>query len=247
MNFVCLGRYTPSNRLSWANDPQPRPVRRHTGRTGRRILRTACERGLIVTEGVQPSEDGQGLYGDARIHSDAHVAGWKRGGRCGACQRRPPVHATDARRPHVAPGQYAAIHRQGVAPSAIAPHTPMFTLSGMQDIPAPRALSTVEGRPCRGLRRAARLAIDAGADGVEIHGANAYLMQQFCASANTRDDAYGGSIEKPRARFAIEVAQVVAAEIGADRTAIRSSPGTTLGALMMPKAWRCIATWLQLR
>jgi 2,4-dienoyl-CoA reductase-like NADH-dependent reductase (Old Yellow Enzyme family) len=77
-------------------------------------------------------------------------------------------------------------------------------------------------------RFAARRAIEAGADGVEIHGANAYLVQQFFApSANSRSDQYGGSIEN-RARFAIEVAAAVAGEIGADRTGIRLSPGITL-------------------
>lgn len=75
---------------------------------------------------------------------------------------------------------------------------------------------------------AARSAIEAGADGIEIHGANAYLVQQFFApSANTGTDEYGGSIEN-RARFAIEVATAIAEEVGADRTAIRLSPGTAL-------------------
>jgi N-ethylmaleimide reductase len=75
---------------------------------------------------------------------------------------------------------------------------------------------------------AARAAIQAGADGVEIHGANGCLVQQFIASnANTRTDEYGGSIEN-RARFAIEVATAIAEEIGADRTAIRLSPSSTL-------------------
>ncbi|MFT9296553.1 MAG: hypothetical protein ABF542_00380 [Gluconobacter sp.] len=70
--------------------------------------------------------------------------------------------------------------------------------------------------------------MEAGADGVEIHGANAYLIQQFFApSANTRTDDYGGSIDN-RARFAIEVATAISEEIGADRTAIRFSPGTSL-------------------
>jgi 2,4-dienoyl-CoA reductase-like NADH-dependent reductase (Old Yellow Enzyme family) len=99
----------------------------------------------------------------------------------------------------------------------------------MQDIPVPRALSTAEVRQTvDDFRMAARRAIEAGADGVEIHGANAYLVQQFFApSANVRDDEYGGSIAN-RARFAIEVAKAIAGEIGADRTAIRLSPGTTL-------------------
>jgi N-ethylmaleimide reductase len=116
-------------------------------------------------------------------------------------------------------------HRQGVLSSAIAPGTPMFTATGMQDIPTPRALSTDEVRQIvADFRHAARCAIEAGADGVEIHGANGYLVQQFLASnANTRTDDYGGSIAN-RARFAIEVAAAMAEEIGADRTAIRLSP-----------------------
>jgi len=120
-------------------------------------------------------------------------------------------------------------HRQGVAPSAIAPGAGMFTMAGMQDIPTPRALTTEEVRQTvADFRNAARSAIEAGADGIEIHGANAYLVQQFFApSANTRTDEYGGSIEN-RARFAIEVASAIAEEIGADRTAIRLSPGTTI-------------------
>ena len=95
-------------------------------------------------------------------------------------------------------------HRQGVAPSAIAPGVPMFTMKGMQEIPAPRALTTDEVRATvNDFRVAARRAIEAGADGVEIHGANGYLVQQFFApNANTRTDAYGGSLEN-RARFAV--------------------------------------------
>jgi N-ethylmaleimide reductase len=83
-------------------------------------------------------------------------------------------------------------------------------------------------RTAADFRLAARSAIEAGADGVEIHGANGYLVQQFIApSANTRTDEYGGSIVN-RARFAIEVVTAIAEEIGADRTAIRLSPGITM-------------------
>jgi N-ethylmaleimide reductase len=105
----------------------------------------------------------------------------------------------------------------------------MFTATGMQDIPTPRALTTEEvRRTVADFRHAARCAIEAGADGVEIHGANGYLVQQFFApSANTRDDEYGGSIAN-RSRFAIEVAKAIAEEIGAGRTSIRLSPGITM-------------------
>lgn len=184
--------------------------------------------GLIVAEGTQPSEDGQGYLTTPGIHTDAQVAGWRKitdtvhakGGHIYVQL----MHAGRMSHPDNTPH-----HRQGVAPSAIAPGTGMFTPTGMQDIPTPRALTTDEVRQTvQDFRHAARRAIEAGADGVEIHGANAYLVQQFLApSANTRSDEYGDSIEN-RARFAIEVARAIADEIGADRTAIRFSPGITM-------------------
>jgi hypothetical protein len=102
----------------------------------------------------------------------------------------------------------------------------MFTASGPQEMLEPRALSTGEvAETVQDYRRAAAAAIAAGADGVEIHGANGYLVHQFLASnANQRTDRYGGSIEN-RIRFAVEVASAVADEIGAGRTGIRISPG----------------------
>ncbi|KAI7254104.1 hypothetical protein KC345_g11297 [Hortaea werneckii] len=85
----------------------------------------------------------------------------------------------------------------------------------MQDIPAPPAAA----------------AIEAGADGVEIHGANGYLINQFIGeNSNIRTDEYGGSIEN-RARFAIEVTKAIVEEIGAERTGFRISPGTPLGGI----------------
>jgi 2,4-dienoyl-CoA reductase-like NADH-dependent reductase (Old Yellow Enzyme family) len=184
--------------------------------------------GLIVTEGTQPSDDGQGYLTTPGIYTDAHVAGWKKvtdavhakGGHI----YFQLMHAGRMSHPDNTPH-----HRQGVAPSAIAPGAGMFTVKGMQDIPTPRALTTEEVRQTvKDFAHAAKQAIAAGADGVEIHGANAYLIQQFFApSANTRTDEYGGSIEN-RARFAIEVAMAVVEEIGADRTAIRLSPGTSM-------------------
>ena len=105
----------------------------------------------------------------------------------------------------------------------------MFTANGPLPVPEPRALSTAEVRATvEDFRRAAGLAVAAGADGVEIHGANGYLVHQFLSSnANVREDEYGGSVEG-RARFAVEVARAVAQEIGADRTGFRVSPGNPL-------------------
>ena len=184
--------------------------------------------GLIISEGTQPSDAGQGYLATPGIYTDAHVASWRqvtdavhaRGGRIFIQL----MHAGRMSHPDNTPR-----HELGVAPSAIAPGAGMFTATGMQPIPSPRALSTAQVRQTvQDFRHAARRAIEAGADGVEIHGANAYLIQQFLApSANTRDDEYGGSIEN-RARFAIEVATAIAEEIGPDKTAIRLSPGLSL-------------------
>jgi len=226
---VRVGRYTLANRLAMA--PMTRSRAQFDGTPGALAATYYAQRasvGLIVSEGTQPSDDGQGYLTTPGIYTDAHVAGWK--------QIASAVHARGARLfiqlMHVGRMSHpdnTPHHRQGVAPSAIAPGVPMFTAKGMQPIPEPRALTTDEVRQTvADFRHAARRAIEAGADGVEIHGANAYLIQQFFApNANTRTDEYGGSIEN-RARFALEVAAAIAAEIGADRTAIRLSPGTTL-------------------
>jgi N-ethylmaleimide reductase len=187
--------------------------------------------GLLVAEGTQPSAEGQGYIFTPGIYTDAHVEGWK--------QITSAVHAASSRlfiqlmhvgrvsHPDNTPG-----HIQAIAPSAVAPKDQMFTLEGMMPIPEPRAMTLADiARTVRDFRNAARRAVDAGADGVEIHGANGYLIHQFFApNANVRTDAYGGSIEN-RARFAIEVAKAVAEEIGAERTGIRLSPGATLGGL----------------
>ena len=100
----------------------------------------------------------------------------------------------------------------------------------MLPLPEPRALTTAEiGATIADFRLAARKAIEAGADGVELHGANGYLIRQFLApNANIRTDPYGGPIEN-RIRFVLEATAAVAEEIGANRTAIRISPGNALG------------------
>lgn len=228
-NPIRVGRHTLANRVVMA--PMTRSRAKADGTPGALAAEYYGQRasvGLIVTEGTQPSDDGQGYLTTPGIYTDAHVAGWKQvtaavhdqGGRIFIQL----MHAGRMSHPDNTPH-----HRQAVAPSAIAPGAPMFTATGMQEIPEPRALTTAEiHQTVEDFRYAARRAIEAGADGVEIHGANAYLVHQFLApSANTRTDEYGGSIEN-RTRFAIEVVTAVAAEIGAERTAIRLSPGMTL-------------------
>jgi 2,4-dienoyl-CoA reductase-like NADH-dependent reductase (Old Yellow Enzyme family) len=188
--------------------------------------------GLMITEGTAPSEDGQGYMNSPGIYNDAQIAAWKKvstavhaeGGRI----FMQLMHAGRMGHP-----ENTVHHRDPVAPSAISANQTTFTPSGPQQTPTPRALSRQEViQTIDDHRKAARNAIDAGFDGVEIHGANGYLINQFLASnANIRTDEYGGRIEN-RARFAIEVARAVADEVGPERTGIRLSPGVELGGLV---------------
>ncbi|MER5228112.1 alkene reductase [Streptomyces flaveus] len=180
---------------------------------------------LIITEGTQPNADGQGYLLTPGIYSEEHIAGWRK--------VTDAVHGVDGRiviqLMHVGRMSHpdnTPHHRQPVAPSPVQPAGTMFTPSGPQEMPVPRELSTEEvAATVEDFRRAAAAAIAAGADGVEIHGANGYLVHQFLATnTNQRTDQYGGSIDN-RIRFAVEVATAVAEEIGAGRTGFRISPG----------------------
>lgn len=187
--------------------------------------------GLIISEGTQPSDDGQGYLNTPGIYTPSHIEGWKKvtsrvhneGGRIFIQL----MHAGRVSHPDNTPH-----HRQAVAPSAIAPGIEMHTAEGKKDIPTPRELGQNELKEViQEFRTAAAAAIEAGADGVEIHGANGYLIQQFLSeNANHRQDAYGGSIEN-RARFAIEVTKAVIDEIGPEKTGIRFSPQGTLNGI----------------
>jgi len=180
---------------------------------------------LIITEGTQPSADGQGYLLTPGIYSEEHIAGWRKvtdavheaGGRIFIQLMHVGRISFPGNTPH---------GRRPVAPSAIRPASMMYTAAGRQEMPQPRALSTVEvAMTVEDFRRAAAAAVAAGADGVEIHGANGFLVHQFLSGdTNHRTDQYGGSIAN-RIRFAVEVAEAVAAEIGSRRTGIRISPG----------------------
>lgn len=113
-----------------------------------------------------------------------------------------------------------------VGPSAVAATGEVFTPTGRQPAPVPRALGTEEvSEHAESYAEAARRAVDAGFDGVELHGANGYLISQFLApNANLRTDRYGGSVTN-RIRFAVEAAAATVDAVGAERTGIRLSPG----------------------
>ncbi|MFJ4699119.1 alkene reductase [Streptomyces sp. NPDC088768] len=179
--------------------------------------------GLIVTEGVQPSPAGQGYPATPGIHSAEQVAAWRR--------VTEAVHAEGGviflQIMHTGRiGHPSLTGLTPVAPSAVRAAGQVFTDEGPQDFVEPRELTGAEvEETVADFARAARNAIEAGFDGVEIHGANGYLVHQFLApNSNVRTDAWGGGPEG-RIRFAVEVAKAVAGAIGPERVGFRISPG----------------------
>jgi N-ethylmaleimide reductase len=182
--------------------------------------------GLLITEASQVSQQGQGYQDTPGIYSKEQVTGWRK-----VTDR---VHEKGGhiyiQLWHVGRISHTSLQVGGgkpVAPSAIRAKGKTFVNGTFTEISEPRALelSEIPGI-IDDFKRGAENAIAAGFDGVEIHGANGYLLDQFAKDgANTRTDAYGGSIEN-RARLMLDVSKAVAAVAGADRTGIRISPVT---------------------
>ncbi|BBF98807.1 MULTISPECIES: alkene reductase [Pseudonocardia] len=227
-----LGRVQLAHRLALA--PMTRNRANPDGTPGELAAEYYGQRaslGLLISESTQPSEDGQGYLATPGIYTPEHVTAWKTvadavhaGGGNLFIQL---MHAGRMAHPDNTPH-----HRRPVGPSAISAEQDMVTMTGPQQTPVPRELDTVEIQDVIAeFRHAAASAVAAGADGVEIHAANGFLLHQFLSpNANHRDDSYGGSVQN-RARIVIEIAQAVAEEIGADRTGIRISPALPLGGL----------------
>jgi N-ethylmaleimide reductase len=181
--------------------------------------------GLIVTEGTSPSPNGLGYPRIPGIFSDAQVAAWKK--------VTDAVHARGAKifvqlmhTGRIAHPLNLPKGAEVVAPSAIAAKAQMYTdAEGMKDLPTPKAMTEADIRHAIAeFVQAAKNAVVAGFDGIELHGANGYLLEQFVRpNANTRTDAYGGPIEN-RARFLLEVVDATCAAIGKDKVGIRLSP-----------------------
>ena len=183
--------------------------------------------GLIVTEATQAGAGGQGYIATPGVHTDAQVQGWKK--------------VTDA--VHEKGGKiFVQLWHVGrishpdfrggalpVAPSAVVPRgVSTFTAEGLKPVPVPRALEAAEiPAIVDEFRQAAKNAQAAGFDGVEVHGANGYLLDQFLEDGtNQRTDDYGGSLEN-RARLLFEVIAAVAGVWGSERVGVRLSPGGT--------------------
>ena len=180
--------------------------------------------GVIITEASQISQQGQGYQDTPGIYTQAQIDGWRK--------VTAAVHDKGGRIIlqlwHVGRISHVDLQPNGgqpVAPSAIRASTKTFVNNAFVEVSEPRALE-IDELPgiVNDFRQAAANAIEAGFDGVEVHGANGYLLEQFAKDgANVRTDAYGGSMEN-RARLLLEVTAAVAQEIGAERTGIRISP-----------------------
>lgn len=220
-----LGKITLRNRVVMA----PMTRSRATGNTPNALMQTYYQQrasaGLIITEGVSPSPNGLGYARIPGLFNAAQVAGWK--------PITESIHqaggAVFVQLMHTGRVGHAANLPEGgriLAPSAVAAPGTMWTdSSGMQAHPVPDAMTEADiAHAIAEYAQSAKLAVEAGFDGVELHGANGYLIDQFLNSAsNQRTDQWGGSIEN-RIRFAVEVAKATVAAIGADRVGMRISP-----------------------
>ncbi|MGM4890419.1 alkene reductase [Tardiphaga sp. 862_B3_N4_1] len=205
------------NRALPGNVPNPLAIEYYSQR---------ASAGLLVTEGTPVSQQGQGYQDVPGIYTKEQIAGWKK--------VTEAVHAKGGHIYmqiwHVGRISHVSLQPNGgapVAPSAIRANTKTFVNNTFTDVSEPRALELGEIQGViDSFARGAANAVEAGFDGVEIHGANGYLLEQFARdSTNKRTDAYGGSLEN-RAKLMLEVAAAVAKEIGGDRTGIRISPVT---------------------
>jgi len=229
---IQLGPYTLRNRVVMA------PMTRNRAAEGlvpapisATYYQQRASAGLIVTEGSQVSAQGVGYPNTPGVHSEAQVEGWKR--------VTAAVHERGGRiflqLWHVGRISHPSLQPDGglpVAPSAIAAEGTVYTYSGPQPFVAPRALELAEiPGIVEQFAHGARTALESGFDGVEIHGANGYLVDQFLRDGtNHRTDEYGGSIEN-RTRFLVEVVEAVAGVWGANRVGVRVSPTGTFNSM----------------
>lgn len=222
-----LGNITLSNRVAMA------PLTRNRAQHGQvpsllavDYYRQRASAGLIITEGTAVSQQGQGYQDVPGIYTREQITGWKK--------ITEAVHADGGhifmQLWHVGRISHTSLQLNGgppVGPSAIRANAKTFVNNAFTDVSEPRALELAEIQGViDSFGQAAVNAMEAGFDGVEIHGANGYLLDQFTrSSVNNRADAYGGTLEN-RARLMLEVANAVAGRIGGHRTGIRISPVT---------------------
>lgn len=229
---VKIGRYNLPNRIVMA------PLTRNRSAAGNvptelnaLYYKQRASAGLIITEATQISPQGLGYPGTPGIHSPEQIAGWK--------LVTEAVHAQGGRiflqLWHVGRISHPDLQPNGelpVAPSAIAPEGESATYTGMKPYVTPRALELEEiPQIIEQYRLGAKNALEAGFDGVEVHSANGYLLDQFLQdNSNQRTDIYGGSVEN-RSRLLLEVTSAVVDVWGSDRVGVRLSPSGTFNSM----------------
>lgn len=215
-NRIVMAPMTRNRATVWG-EPTPMMVMHYAQR---------ADAGLIVAEGTWPEATGQAYCRQPGIETAKQVDAWR--------EVTEAVHAKGAsivlqimHSGRIGSRHIKAAGVRTVAPSAIQPKGQIWTdTSGMQDFETPEAMTAQDIRAAvTGHAMAARRALEAGFDGVELHGTSGYLAMQFLSSGtNHRNDAYGGAAVG-RARFAVECLQAMAAEIGAGRVGLRLNPG----------------------
>lgn len=220
-----LGSLTLTNRIAMAPMTRSRAFNNLPNELIAKYYGQRASAGLIITEGVAPSPNGLGYSRIPGVFSAEQVAAWK-----------PVTQAVHEKGGHI----FVQLMHTGrighplnlpagaevLAPSAITAKGPIWTdQEGLQDNSLPRELTTDEVKHAiQEFVQAAKNAIEAGFDGIELHGANGYLIEQFInPNSNQRTDEYGGSVEN-RTRFVLEIAEQAVAAIGKERVGIRFSP-----------------------
>lgn len=224
---ITIGDYSLRNRIFMAPMTRCRSVQENVPNAMMaEYYAQRSSAGLIITEGTQISTMGIGYPCTPGIHTPEQVDGWQ--------QVTQAVHANGGRiflqLWHVGRISHPAYHHgeTPVSASAIKPAGEIYTPEGMKAFVTPRELTADEIKDVvSDYVNGAKNAIKAGFDGVEIHGANGYLIDQFLRDGtNHRDDEYGGSVEN-RARFLFEIVKGVSFAIGSERTGVRLSPSGT--------------------
>lgn len=220
-----LGNLSLKNRIVMAPMTRSRAIGNIPNELMAEYYRQRASAGLIVTEGVSPSPNGLGYARIPGLFSDEQVEGWKlvteavheEGGK---------IFAQIMHTGRIGHKNNLPSGAKALAPSAVHASGQIWTdQEGMLEHSTPKEMDAEELEATKAeYVRAARNAVEAGFDGIELHGANGYLLEQFLSPySNQRTDQYGGNIEN-RARFVLQVAQEISDVIGKEKTAIRLSP-----------------------
>ena len=225
---IKLGKYNLKNRIFMA--PMTRCRAKKDNTPTDIMLEYYSQRasaGLIITEGTQISPRGVGYVFTPGIYKDSHIKGWKK--ITNAVHEKEGVIFVQLW--HEGRVSHSSYHdgKPPLAPSRVKINGQIYTYEGMQDYELPKKMSVEEIQETKEeYVKAAKNAMKAGFDGVEVHSANGYLLDQFLRDGtNSRSDEYGGNIEK-RARFLFEVVEAVCSAIGSDKVGVRLSPSGTM-------------------